>query len=199
MDIFLGRNYVVTVSQQEPEPVRELFQRARDNAHVMSRGADFLAHDILDSLVDLLLPEVLLLKRNTLRLRRSILPERDLANRLSRGEFPALIGKEALIFYRDIYDHVVRVEEMLEGLRDLADSALNSYLSAVNNRMNEVMKTLSIVAAIFLPLTLIASVYGTNLDFSPGIELPGGFFVMLGSMVVVAAAMVVYFRLRRWF
>ena len=225
VDIFLGRNYVVTVSQQEPEPVRELFQRARDNAHVMSRGADFLAHDILDSLVDLLLPaveemddalddleqriladpdrkllpEVLLLKRNTLRLRRSILPERDLANRLSRGEFPALIGKEALIFYRDIYDHVVRVEEMLEGLRDLADSALNSYLSAVNNRMNEVMKTLSIVAAIFLPLTLIASVYGTNLDFSPGIELPGGFFFMLGSMVVVAAAMVVYFRLRRWF
>lgn len=225
MDIFLGHNYVVTVSQQEPGPVRELFQRARDNAHVMSRGADFLAHDVLDSLVDLLLPaveemddalddleqriladpdrkllpEVLLLKRNTLRLRRSILPERDLANRLSRGEFPALIGKEALIFYRDIYDHVVRVEEMLEGLRDLADSALNSYLSAVNNRMNEVMKTLSIVAAIFLPLTLIASVYGTNLDFSPGIELSGGFFFMLGSMVVVAIAMVVYFRLRRWF
>ena len=104
-----------------------------------------------------------------------------------------------MIFYRDVYDHIVRVEEMLEGLRDLADSVLNSYLSAVNNRMNEVMKTLSVVAAIFLPLTLIASIYGTNLDFSPGVGLKGGFFVMLALMVALSGLMVAYFRTRRWF
>jgi magnesium transporter len=89
---------------------------------------------------------------------------------------------------------------MLEGLRDLADSVLNSYLSAVNNRMNEVMKALSIVAVIFLPLTLIASIFGTNLDYSPhGIEFEWGFYLMLGAMALVAGALVGYFRYRGWF
>ena len=225
VDIFLGRNYVVTVTEERVEPVEELWARCNQGGVMMDRGADFLTHTILDSLIDLLLPavedmdealdaleqqilndpdkrylpQVLVLKRNTLRLRRSILPERDMVNRLSRGEYPGLVRPEALIFYRDVYDHIVRVEEMLEGLRDLADSALNSYLSSVNNRMNEVMKALSIVAVIFLPLTLIASIYGTNLDFSPGVELEGGFFVMLGSMVLIAGALMVYFRYRRWF
>jgi magnesium transporter len=192
---------------------------------MLSRGADFLAHTILDSLVDLLLPaveemdetldaleslilaepdkqhlsQVLLLKRNTLRLRRTILPLRDVVNRLSRGEFE-LIHREALIFFRDIYDHIVRVEEMLEGLRDLADSALSSYLSAVNNRMNEVMKALSVVAVIFLPLTLIASIYGTNLDYSVfGLRFEHGFLVMLALMAVVALGLMTYFRYRGWF
>ncbi len=225
VDIFVGRNYVVTVANRSVATVDEIFERARANTHVMSRGADFLAHSILDSIVDLLLPavddiddaldglerrilenpqpsllpELLLLKRNTIRLRRTILPQRDLMNSISRGEY-SLIRPEALMFYRDVYDHTVRVGEMLEGVRDVADSALNTYLSAVNNRMNEVMKTLSIVAVVFLPLTLIASVYGTNLDFSPwGLELPGGFFVMLGSMVLLSAGLVFYFRRRKWF
>jgi magnesium transporter len=224
IDMFLGPNYVVTV-HRESAPVNELFHRACDGVQILERGADFLAHSVLDSLVDLLLPaveemdealddverrileepdkrhlpEVLLLKRNALRLRRSMLPERDMVNRLSRGEFPALVRPEALIFFRDVYDHVVRVEEMLEGLRDMADSALNSYLSSVNNRMNEVMKTLSIVAAIFLPLTLIASVYGTNLDLSPGVEFRYGFQLMLASMVLVALGLIGYFKYRRWF
>jgi magnesium transporter len=111
-----------------------------------------------------------------------------------------LIRQDAQIFYRDIYDHIVRVESMLEGLRDLADSALSSYLSAVNNRMNEIMKALSVVAVIFLPLTLIASIFGTNLDYSPfGLTFKAGFFAMLAFMAVIAAAMVAYFRVRGWF
>jgi magnesium transporter len=146
------------------------------------------------------LADVLLLKRNTLRLRRSVLPQRDLVNRLSRGEFPKLISHEALIFYRDVYDHVVRIESMLDGLRDLADSALNSYLSAVNNRMNEIMKALSVVAVVFLPLTLIASIYGTNLDFSSiGLTFKYGFELMIVAMLLIAGAMILYFRRRGWF
>ncbi len=225
IDLFLGKFFVLTVTEDPVAPVDELFERATQYDSLLTHGADFLAHSILDSVVDLVLPaveemdealdeveqkildhpekrylpEVLMLKRNTLRLRRSILPQRDMVNRLSRGEFPALIRPEALIFYRDVYDHIVRVEEMLDGLRDLADSALNSYLSSVNNRMNEVMKTLSIVAAIFLPLTLIASIYGTNLDLSPGVEFNHGFVLMLVSMILVAAALIGYFRYRRWF
>jgi magnesium transporter len=225
VDLFLGRNYVLSVHPDPVPLIDELIEHARVNTHLLNRGADFLAHTILDGLVDLLLPavealddaldeleqriledpdkrllaDVLRLKRTTLRMRRSILPQRDLVNRIARGEFGDLIGSEALIFFRDIYDHVIRVEEMIEGLRDLADSALSSYLSSVNNRMNEIMKTLSIVSVIFLPLTLIASVYGTNLDFSPGVEVEGGFFLMLAAMAALSLVLILYFRKRRWF
>jgi magnesium transporter len=226
LNLFLGPNYVVTSRWQPVLAVDELFNRACENHNILAHGADFLAHTVLDSLVDLLLPaveemdehideleqrildrpdkallpEVLILKRNTLRLRRSILPQRDMVNRLSRGEFGHLISNEALIFYRDVYDHIVRVEEMLEGLRDLADGALSSYLSATNNRMNEVMKAMSVVAVIFLPLTLIASIYGTNLDLSPfGIHFKYGFLLMLTLMAAVTAVSVYFFHKRGWF
>jgi magnesium transporter len=226
LGLFLGPNYVVSIHERTIPQVEELLTRAAENSHVMARGADFLAHTILDVMVDQILPaaeemdeklaeleqsilespekqllsQVLLLKRNTLHLRRSILPQRDLVNRLSRGEFPKLIRPEALIFYRDIYDHVVRVESLLEGLRDLADSALNSYLSSVNNRMNEIVKALSVVAVIFLPLTLIASIYGTNLNLAFfGLEFKYGFELMLGGMLALAGAMILYFRRRGWF
>ena len=227
LDMFLGANYVVTVKKHEHLPtVDRLFTAATTNAYLLNRGADFLAHTILDTIVDELLPaveamdrrldgieqqiierpskallsEVLLLKRDTLAFRRVIVPQRDLVNRLSRGEFGTLIRQEALIFYRDIYDHIVRVETMLDGLRDLADSGLSSYLSAMNNKMNEIMKALSVVAVVFLPLTLVASIFGTNLDYSAlGLTLDGGFYWMLGLMLVIAAAMIAYFRRRGWF
>jgi magnesium transporter len=224
--LFLGPHYVVTVHEFPIDPVDQLIERAQQNAPFLAHGADFLAQAILDVMVDEVLPaveamdeklddlerdilerpdpehlaDVLLLKRNTLRLRRSVLPQRDLVNRLSRDEFPKLISHEALIFYRDVYDHVVRIESMLDGLRDLADSALNSYLSAVNNRMNEIMKALSVVAVIFLPLTLIASIYGTNLDFSSiGLTFKYGFELMIVAMLLIAGAMILYFRRRGWF
>jgi magnesium transporter len=203
----------------------EVFETAVENNTLLRRGSDFLAHTILDGLVDRILPavelmeeqldvlearilekadksllaEVLLLKRNTMRLRRSILPQRDMVNRLSRGEF-SLISQDALIFFRDVYDHIVRVESMLDGLRDLADGALSSYLSSVNNRMNEVMKAMSVVAVIFLPLTLVASIFGTNLDYSPfGLTFRGGFWLMLAGMLLLSGVLVLYFRRRGWF
>ncbi len=227
LDVFLGKNYVVTVQAKQEMPlVDKLFEEAQANPNLMSRGADFLAHTIIDVMVDQLLPAVeemdealdrleqlvldrphrrhlsslLRLKRETLLLRRSILPQRDIVNRLSRGEYPDLIRAEALIFYRDIYDHIVRVESLLEGLRDLADGSLSSYLSAVNNRMNEVMKAMSVVAVIFLPLNLLASLFGTNLDYSPfGLSLDVGFFVLIGFMIFLACSMILYFRRRGWF
>ena len=226
LGLFLGANYVVSVHQNPIETVEALFDRVAQSGHLLTRGADFLAHAIIDTMVDQLLPaveeldeqlatleqsileqprkeqltEVLLLKRNTLRLRRSILPQRDMVNRLSRGEFGALIRSDALIFYRDVYDHVVRVEELLDGLRDLADSALSSYLSVVNNRMNEVMKAMSVVAVIFLPLTLIASIFGTNLAYSAvGVSLKGGFVWMLVFMAVITAVQIYFFKRRGWF
>jgi magnesium transporter len=223
--IFLGPNYVVSVRTGSVDAMDEVFETAVENNTLLRRGSDFLAHTILDGLVDRILPavelmeeqldvlearilekadksllaEVLLLKRNTMRLRRSILPQRDMVNRLSRGEF-SLISQDALIFFRDVYDHIVRVESMLDGLRDLADGALSSYLSSVNNRMNEVMKAMSVVAVIFLPLTLVASIFGTNLDYSPfGLTFRGGFWLMLAGMLLLSGVLVLYFRRRGWF
>jgi magnesium transporter len=227
LDLFLGKNFVVTVQAKQEMPlVDNLFDEAEGNPHLLTRGADFLAHTIIDVMVDQLLPaveemdeeidrleqlildqprrthltQVLHLKRDTLLLRRSILPQRDIVNRLSRGEFPELIRQEALIFYRDVYDHIVRVESMLEGLRDIADGSLSSYLSAVNNRMNEVMKAMSVVAVIFLPLNLLASLYGTNLDYSAlGLSFRYGFFLLVLSMVALGSSMFLFFRRRGWF
>ncbi len=226
IDLFLGQNYVVS-SHIIPVPeLNDHFDKACLNEHLVNRGADMLAQSILDALVDNLLPAVegideeldaieeriidkpdrkvlplvLQLRRHTMRLRRSILPQRDVVNRLSRGEFGKVIRQETLIFYRDVYDHTVRIEEILESIRDVADSVLSTYLSAVNNQMNEVMKTLSVVTAIFLPLTLIASIFGTNLDYSSvGVDLAHGFVWMLVAMIALAGGMIFYFRRHGWF
>ena len=225
LNLFLGPNYVVSFHEQPLPFVSEVRRRCEGNGLELARGADFLAHALLDALVDdyqppveqlddtltrveelvlarpqpVVLQEVLVLKRNVQRLRRTIIPQRDVVNRIARGEFPRVVRPESFIYYRDIYDHVVRVEQLVESVRDLADGVLNTYLGAVNNRMNEVMKTLSVVATILLPLTFIASIYGMNFKEMPELDWRYGYFAILGVMAMVALGMVVFFRLRRWF
>jgi magnesium transporter len=225
LDIFLGPNYVVSFHSHRLAAVDDVRRRATEDGPLAGRGADFLIHALLDALVDQFQPvveemdqvvdgleeavlanpqqrvlqDVLLLKRNALRLRRALLPQRDVVNRFARGEFPRLVGEETHIYFRDIYDHVVRVEEMVESLRDLAESVLNTYLSAINNRMNEVMKVLSIVATIILPLTLIAGIYGTNFENLPELGWQWGYFGMLGAMAIIALGLMAFFRWRKWF
>jgi len=225
LDVFLGRNYVVSFHSKHLPFVDSLRHRCEEDGPELRRGADFLAHALLDALVDDFLPvveeldealepleervlhrpesstlqDILLLKRNAQRLRRTIIPQRDVMNRLSRGEFPRLITPDATLYFRDIYDHTVRVEQFVESLRDLADGVLNSYLSSVNNRMNEVMKTLSVVAGIFLPLTLIASIYGMNFENMPELGWEWGYFGILGVIATVGLGLAALFRRRGWF
>jgi magnesium transporter len=225
LDLFLGANYVVSFHSQPLPFVEEMRRRCDGNGPELARGADFIAHALLDQLVDDYQPaveelddtlsrveelvlakphpdvlqEILLLKRNTQRLRRTIIPQRDVVNRVARGEFPRVVRPETHIYFRDIYDHVVRVEQLVESLRDLADGVLNTYLSAVNNRLNEAMRTLSVVATVLLPLTFIASIYGMNFEHMPELEWRYGYFAILGAMAVVALGMVAFFRIRRWF
>ena len=225
LNLFLGANYVVSFHSQPLTFVDEVRRRCDADGPEVTRGADFLAHALLDALVDAyqpavdqlddtltgveervlarpeqsLLQEILLLKHNVQRLRRVILPQRDVVNRISRGEFPNVVRAEMNIYFRDIYDHVVRVAELMESVRDLADGVLNTYLSSVNNRMNEVMKTLSVVATILLPLTFVASIYGMNFEHMPELRWYYGYALALGIMAAVAAGMVFFFRLRRWF
>ena len=182
-----------------------------------------LAHDIIDALVDNIMPtideldekcsniesevvehpkketlsSIMQLKRSILALNRVMSPKRELVNSLARGDCP-FISKRAHIYYRNIYDHLARIEMLTQGLRDLADSVLATYLSSVSNRMNEVMKVLTIFASIFIPLTFIAGVYGMNFVYMPELEWQYGYFVIWGVIILVGALLAVFFKRREW-
>jgi magnesium transporter len=221
--LFLGKNYVVTTHDVPMGSVSSVLGRVRQDGRPMRRGADFLAHDIIDALVDDMMPaidemdeksiaiesealhepkrqtlvSIMQLKRSILSLTRVILPQREIANGLSRGEY-ALVSERARIYYRNVYDHLVRIEMLTRDLRDMTESALNTYLSSVSNRMNEVMKMLTLIATIFIPLTFIAGVYGMNFANMPELEWRYGYFGILTFMAVIGVALVVYFKRRRW-
>jgi magnesium transporter len=161
---------------------------------------DRLEEGVLEDANRRLLQQILVAKRNTLRLRRVTAPQREILNRLSRNEFPALVRPEASIYFRDVYDHLVRVEYLIEALRDLADAALQTYLSVVSNRLNEVMKVLTAAATVFLPLTVITGVYGMNFEHNvfPPFDSSWGFMAVMALMLINSVVMLAYFRLRRW-
>lgn len=226
VDFYLGSNYVVSVHLDDVPAINAFHDLCRRDERLTSRGPDWLLHGLLDALVDEYLPivdavddeidgleermlarrdtrvleQILLAKRNTLRLRRATIPQREIMNRLSRGEYSSLISAEAAVYYRDVYDHLVRIEYLVESLRDLADGALQLYLSVVSNRLNEVMKLLTAAATIFLPLTLISGIYGMNFSQNqvPAFNSTWGFAVVVGSMITIAVAMMAYFRWREW-
>jgi magnesium transporter len=227
LDLFIGSSYVVSFHRRPLPAVARVRRLAEDpELRLLHQGPDRLAHHLIDQVVDDVTPaltgmmdalerleeevirapsertleEVLRLKRNSQRLRHTMLPMRDVMARFARGEYPSLIRPGAQLYFRDVYDHVVRTEEMVETLRDFADSALNLYLSSINNRTNEVMKTLAVVGALFLPATIVSSIYGTNFAKNiPGLNWDFGFYAMLAVMFLVMAGGLAYFRARRWF
>ena len=223
LSIFLGRNFVVSNHNTPLHSVEAVRQRVENDGRPMRHGADFLAHSLVDTLIDNVLPTIdkmsdvaedieeetirnpqpptleaiLKLKRSTLRVHRVMAPQREVINRLSRGEFP-IIRSEAQIYYRDIYDHLVRIEDLNQTMRDRADNALATYLSSIANRQNETMKVLSMVAAIFLPLTLVAGIYGMNFEYMPELRVPWAYFAVLGFMAIVVSSVIWWFWLRNW-
>ncbi|HEY55663.1 MAG TPA: magnesium/cobalt transporter CorA [Dehalococcoidia bacterium] len=223
LEIFLGAHFVVSNHSVPLYSVEAIRQRVEDDGHHMKRGADFLAHALVDTMIDNVMPTidkmsdiaeeieeevirnphqttleaVLKLKRSTLRIHRVMAPQREVLNRLSRGEFP-IIKKEAQIFYRDIYDHLVRIEDLNQIIRDRADNALATYLSSMANRQNETMKVLSMVATIFLPLTLVAGIYGMNFEYLPELGWRWGYFAVLGLIGFVIAVAIWWFWARNW-
>ncbi len=222
--VFIGANYVVSNHNDPLFGVDELRQQVETSDRVLRRGSDFLAYQLIDALVDNVLPTIDLmsdiaeqveeqaltnnnpttlqsiqrLKRSVRDIHRAMVPQRELLNRISRGEFP-LIKQKTLVFFRDIYDHLVRIEDLNMNIRESADNAITSYLSSVANRQNETMKVLAVVGAIFLPLTLLAGVYGMNFDNMPELHWHNGYYMVLGFMLsVITGALVVFWR-RGWF
>ena len=137
------------------------------------------------------------MKRELAFLRKSVWPLRELISAMERGE-SKLISDEVKPFIRDLYDHTIQVIDTVETYRDIVGGLLDLYLSSVSNKMNEVMKVLTIIATIFIPLTFIAGIYGMNFEYMPELKYQWGYFSVWGIMVIVGIIMVVYFRRKRW-
>ena len=225
LDGFLGKNYVITYHHAMFRSINNVKQLLRTTPIACQKGPPFLLHQILDQVVDYyspvlddfddridkleadiftlkrpnntILAEIMALKRSVLRLRRISGKQMDILHRMSRGEF-ALIPTEMRPFYRDVYDHLVRVVDLAESYRDLISGSLEAYLSVVSNRLNEIMKVLTIFSAIMLPLTFIAGVYGMNFDHMPELHSKYGYFAVLVLMIFIACGMLLFFRRRGW-
>ncbi len=223
--LVLGSSWVLSF-QERPgdvlEPVRERLRGGK--GRIRSRRADYLAYALIDSVVDHYFvvlerlgeriddleaelidqpkPEVVRsiyrLKRELLHLRKSVWPLREVLSSLLRDE-NRLVGRETRIFLRDVYDHTIQVIDTVETYRDIAAGMLDTYLTSVNNRMSEVMKVLTIIATIFIPLTFIAGVYGMNFEHMPELPQPWAYPAVLGVMAAVALCMLYYFRRKGWF
>ena len=224
LDAFLGRDFLITYSDV-PLPEVDAVGEAMAAGRPLRPGADGLFYEIADRVVDGILPEVNELatqlekmETDVLRggagrmashqivevrahageIRRLLSPQLTAIQRLSRGE-SEFISEANRIYFRDIYDHMVRVDLALESVRDDAEVVLSTYLAAINNRMGEVMKVLSVVAALALPATVISGIFGTNFDNVPGLHSNWGFVGMIAGMAALATGMALYFRRRRWF
>lgn len=225
LDGYLGRNYVVTYHHVKFDSIEKVKQSIRSSPIIFQRGASFLLHQIIDSIVDDYLPvmddfderilmleedifalrrpnkqileEILSLKRSLLRLKRISSKQLEVLYRISHGQFQLVTGP-VLPFYRDIYDHLVRVTDLAESYRDLVSSSLDAYLSVVSNRLSEIMKVLTIFSAVMLPLTFIAGVYGMNFDHMPELQWRYGYLVVVLVMVLVAGSMLIFFWRRGW-
>lgn len=232
VSFILGKHYLLTV-QEEPEydsfgPIRERIRMAKGS--IRKQKADYLAYALLDSVIDGFFPvlesygeqieeledEVVMnpsrqtlekihsLKRELLTLRRSIWPQRDAINSLIR-DGSELIGEEVRVYLRDCYDHTVQVLDMVETYRELTSSLMDVYLSSVSNKMNEVMKLLTVISSIFIPLTFIAGVYGMNFEpdsspFNmPELKWYWGYPLCLLVMVSTAVGLVGFFWRKGWF
>ena len=224
LDIVWGRNHLLTYHRAAVRSITELRESAANGLGVlMARGTDFFLHALVDRVIDnfqpaldqmerlieasekqlfveptdAVLQRLLGLRRSTMHLIRIATAQRDMVGRIVRGEFPQ-VGKQALAYWRDAYDHLVRMAQAVETQRDLIVSARDAYLSVVSNRMNEVMKVLTIIATIFIPITFVAGIYGMNFEWMPELKAWWAYPAVLGVMAVIAAGMLVYFRRKRW-
>jgi len=224
MSLILGSNFVISFQEARGDvfdPIRDRIRNAKGRIRKM--GADYLAYALVDAIVDSYfiileklgeeiegleeelvtnptqqtLQRIHTLKREMIFLRKSVWPLREVISGLERGE-SSLIHESTGIYLRDVYDHTIQVIDTIETFRDMVSGMLDTYLSSVSNRMNEVMKVLTIIATIFIPLTFIAGIYGMNFEFMPELRWRMGYFAVLFVMALVCLGMFLYFRRKRW-
>ncbi len=224
ISIVLGKGWVLSFTEGGRNPFSGVTERIEaGRGRIRRLGADYLAYALLDAVVDHyfgvleglvertqavedelddnpdqeVLQTVHRLKRQGQRLRRAVWPLREVAGGMERGE-SALVDDATRPFLRDVYDHTIQVIDATEALRDTLASMMDLYLSVVSNRMNQVMKVLTIIATLFIPLTFIAGVYGMNFKVMPELDWKWGYYATLGAMGVVTIGMLIYFWRKKW-
>ena len=225
VSFILGRSFIFSFVEKGDE----IFNPVRDRissqlGKIRKRGSDYLLYALMDIVIDyyflalekieerieLLDDEVISdpdksqaekiynLKNLLLMLRRSVMPMREIVNQLIKDEGD-LLEESIEPYLRDLYDHVIHINETLEVQREIATGLMETYLSMMSNKMNEVMKVLTVIATIFIPLTFIVGIYGMNFHYMPELEWPWAYFAVWGVMIAVVAAMIFYFRKKNWF
>ncbi|NGZ10299.1 MAG: magnesium/cobalt transporter CorA [Nitrospira sp. LK70] len=220
----LGRNYVLSFQENGTDVFQPVRDRLRSGkGRLRQSGSDYLLHALIDAVVDryfavlemlgerieLLqervitdpkpdtLKDIHALKQQLLFVRRAVWPLREAINNLSRSDCPFL-HEPTKVFFRDVYDHVVQIVDTIETLREMVSASLDIYLSSVSYRLNAVMRVLTVITTIFMPLTFIAGIYGMNFEYMPELKWPWGYAMALGLMGVVATAMLIGFRRKKW-
>lgn len=225
ISLILGKNYVFSFQETDDDVFNEMRSRIRSaKGRIRSMKSDYLAYALMDAVVDHYfivverigdriedvddqilsepkpenIKEIHLLKRDLLNLRKALWPLREEIGMLEKSE-SGMIRPESKIYWRDLYDHTVQIIEVVETFRDILASIHDTYLSGVSNRMNEIMKVLTIIATIFIPLTFIAGIYGMNFEYMPELKWSFGYFMILGIMFLVGIGLLMYFKRRKWF
>lgn len=228
LDILIGKNFVVTHAHDERacaiSPVQAEVLR---NPRLLKKGPAWVAHAVMDRMVDEymplidrfddqieeieeqilvssaksdreVIPKIIRIKRSLQMLRRTTIYQREILLRLARAEFDE-IPRELVPFYRDVYDHFARVTELVDSYRELVNSLLEAQFSMASNRMNEIMKRLTIMSTIMLPLSVVAGIYGMNFKYMPELEWIHGYPFALGLMAVITISILSWFRAKHWF
>jgi magnesium transporter len=224
LSIVFGKNYVITIQEQEGdiyEPIRERIQLSK--GEIRKNESDYLAYALIDSTVDhyfkfledlgeeieeleeeivgspkmSTMRQVHALKLELIMLRRVIWPLREAIGALLRSD-NKLISKKTKIYLRDVYDHVIYTIDQIETYRDIVSGMLDIYLSSLSNKINEVMKVLTVITTIFMPLTFIAGVYGMNFENMPELKNEFGYPLVLAFMGIIGISMFLYFRNKKW-
>jgi magnesium transporter len=223
LGIFLGKNYLVTVHSQPIRAIKTAERLWRSWTDLAERGSGLLAYLLIDAIVDEYLPlldtlsdhmdamedrifaefqvgaieEIFRIKKELLVLRRAVTPLRDVFNTLLRREQP-IFSRETHTYFQDVFDHLIRVADTIDTLRDMIGSMMDAYLSISGNRMNMVMKTLTSISTILMSATLVAGIYGMNFDYMPELRWRYGYIGTLVSILAVGLAIYFYFRKIKW-
>jgi magnesium transporter len=227
LDVFLGNHYLVTHHDEPIDAVNQALEAVQKDDRYLKNGADRLLYRLVDEIINCFMPVVehldetidraeeqifsgahpdtlefiFTLKRTVLQLRRAIGPQREVLNKLARDQYP-VVDQRTRVYFRDIYDHLVRMQDLTENIRDLISSVLDTYLSVVNNRMNDIMKTLTVITTLFMPIAFVASFFGMNF-FSPVTPLNvwtglPAFVITLGITILTPVVMFAWIRRRGW-
>ncbi|MFD1095995.1 magnesium/cobalt transporter CorA [Salegentibacter chungangensis] len=225
ISLVLGKDYVLTFQESDGDVFNGVRERiARGKGRIRTNGADYLMYALLDAIIDNyflvideisdkieLLEEQLFtsqpddditfeiqeLKRTILRIRRAVFPLREVVNRLDKMEHP-LVQERTNSYIRDLYDHIIQISENIDVYREMIWGLMDMYMTTISNKMNEVMKVLTIMASIFIPLTFIAGIYGMNFEYIPELQWRYSYFVLWGVMIIIFLLMLYYFKRKKW-